>query len=524
MSGEPQIEEARLETLTEQPKAEAPAVAEQMHHVELKRRAARGVLSSSASQVATLGLRMVSMVILARLLTPHDFGLVGMVTAVTGFMVRFKDAGLSDAAVQSANINQDQLSMLFWINVVVGSGLGLLCAFGAHFTAVFYKEPRLFWIMMAAGTSFVFTGLGTQHRAMLLRTMRIQALSLIDVLSLVASIVISIGMAAAGLGYWALVAATIILPATNALGVWMAAHWVPSRPKRHSGVRSLVVYGGTVTLNSVVVYLAYNVEKVLLGRFWGADALGIYGRAYTLVNLPTDSLHTTMGSVAFPALSRVQHDPERFRSYFLRMYGLFLAVSFPITVACALFAEDIVRVFLGAQWHEAAAPFRLLAPTILVFAIINPFGWQLFASGRVARSLKIALMIAPVTILAYVIGLKHGPNGVAIGFSIAMALLVVPVVLWSRRDTLITARDAFKTLAQPGGSIMVGTGAALLLMPWVSKVQWPLLRLTIESSILLGTYALVLLFAFGQKRVYVQLLRQTGLWPSWLPQAAATEN
>src|SRR5207302_9748284 len=143
---------------------------------------------------------------------------------------------------------------------------------------------------------------------------------------------------------------------------------------------SMLWFGGTVTLNNVVVYLAYNVDKVLLGRFWGAEALGVYGRAYQLINLPTENLNSTIGLVAFPALSRVQNDPVRLKSYFLKGYSLFLSLVLPITVACGLFAEDIIRVFLGAQWHEAARIFRLLAPTILAFAVVHPCGWLMQAT------------------------------------------------------------------------------------------------------------------------------------------------
>jgi PST family polysaccharide transporter len=518
MKAESEIEAADVDPSAVLHKAELPEAPPS----DLKRRTALGALASSASQASNMALRMVSMVVLARLLSPEDFGLVGMVTAVTGFIARFKEAGLSDAAVQSVSVNQDQLSMLFWINVALGCGLGLLCAVGAHTMANFYGEPRLFWIMLAMGTSFVFTGLATQHRAVLLRNMRIQVLAVIDIVSLVVSIVVSIAMAAAGYGYWALVWSAILLPVGGAVGVWVVAGWIPSWPRRNSGVRKMVIYGGTVTLNSVVVYLAYNVEKVLLGRYWGAEVLGIYGRAYNLVSLPTDSLHSTVGAVAFPALSRVQTDPARFRSYFLTIYSLFLSIALPITVACALFADDMVLVFLGAKWHQAAGVFRLLAPTILSFAVINPFGWLLFANGRVARSLKIALMIAPVTILSYVLGLGHGPEGVAVGFSIALVLLVVPVVLWSKQDTLITTRDAFKALAQPSGAILAGVALALLAGSWVNEVAWPLLRLTISCSLMFGGYLAVLLFVFGQKRNYVQLLQETGLWPSWLRRPAVS--
>lgn len=501
--------------------AEAATGVHEPPPAELKRRTAQGAIGSSAGQAASLALRMVSMVILARLLAPEDFGLVGMVTAITGFMGLFKEAGLSDAAVQSPSVNQEQLSMLFWINAALGGGLGLLCAASAPFVAAFYGEPRLFWIMLAAGTSFVFAGLATQHRAVLRRHLRIHVLAMIDVISLVASIVISITMAAAGYGYWALVASAVLLPAGMAVGVWFAAAWVPSRPSRRSGVGRLVMYGGTITLNSVVVYLAYNVDKVLLGRFWGAEALGIYGRAYQLVNLSTDSLHTTLGSVAFPVLSRVQTDPARFRNYFLRIYTFFLSLALPITASCAVFADDMVLVFLGPKWHDAAVVFRLLAPTILAFGLINPFGWVMFANGRVARSLKIALMIAPVTIVGYVLGLGHGPEGVAIGFSTAMVLLVTPVILWSKQDTLITTRDTLEALTPAVGSVLVGVAVALALSPWLSDVGAPLLRLTLEGSVLFGTYLLALLFGFGQRRIYVELLRQTGLWPArWSPGAA----
>jgi len=123
----------------------------------------------------------------------------------------------------------------------------------------------------------------------------------------------------------------------------------------------------------------------LIGRFWGAEALGIYGRAYQLINLPNENLGTTIWSAMFPALSRVQNDPVRLRHYFLKGYSLFLSLIIPITMGGALFADDIILVFLGPKWREAADIFRLLAPTILAFAFVNPFYWLMLANGRVGR-------------------------------------------------------------------------------------------------------------------------------------------
>jgi PST family polysaccharide transporter len=152
-------------------------------------------------------------------------------------------------------------------------------------------------------------------------------------------------------------------------------------------------------LSSLVAYIACNTDKVLLGRFWGAETLGIYGRAYQLINLPMDNLNSTIGLVAFPALSRLQNDPKRLRNYFLKGYSLFLSLVMPITMACALFAEDIVRFFLGPKWGETAPLFRLMAPTIFALALTNPLAWLMLATGGAAKSLKMTVVITPCVIL-----------------------------------------------------------------------------------------------------------------------------
>ena len=197
-------------------------------------------------------------------------------------------------------------------------------------------------------------------------------------------------------------------------------------------------FGGTLTLNGLVAYVAYNLEKVLIGRFWGIDAIGIYGRAYQLINIPTENLNSAVGEVAFSALSRVQDDPARFKSYFLKGYSLVLGLTLPVTMACALFAHDLIFILLGPKWKDAAPIFRLLAPTIAIFAIINPLGWLLTSLGLVGRGLKIALVFAPIMIAGYVIGLPYGPRGMAFGYSAVMALWVIPHIAWCVHGTVIT--------------------------------------------------------------------------------------
>lgn len=474
---------------------------------DLKQRTLRGGVARMSSQAATFLLRIISLMILARLLGPKDFGLVGMVTAFTGVLNLFRDFGLSAAAVQQTTVTEEQSSTLFWINVVVGFLLAALAVAGAPAIAALYHEPRLVGVTAALSLGFLFNAAGVQHSALLQREMRFTALSVIGIVSLIIGTAIAIGGAMAGYGYWALVAMTVSLPLTSTIGFWITAGWIPGIPRRLTGIRSMMRFGSTLTLNGLVAYIAYNFEKVLIGRYWGADAIGLYGRAYQLINIPTDNLNTAVGEVAFSALSRVQDDPGRLRSYFLKGYSLVLGLTLPITIACALFANDFIIVLLGPKWTGASAIFRLLAPTIAVFAIINPLGWFLNAVGMVSRGLKIALVFAPLMIVGYLCGLSHGPKGVALGYSAVMLLWVIPHIAWCVHGTVISLRDILVTAMRPLASCIAGgTIAFVVRLAYGSELQ-PLPRLIVENVVLFTVYLWILLFIIGQKSLYLDIIR-----------------
>jgi O-antigen/teichoic acid export membrane protein len=474
---------------------------------DLKGIVLRGGLVTGGGQIAKMLLRVVSLAILARLLEPRDFGLVGMVTAITGVLDVIKDAGLSTVTVQRPTITDEQISSLFWLNMLVGTVLALMSIGLAPSLASFYGEPRLLWLTVALSPGFVLNAAAVQHSALLQRSMRFVALTTTELVSLAVGVVVGVGMALTGFGYWALVGLTIAQTAASAVLVWAATRWIPNVPRRNAGIGDMLRFGGTVSLNSLVVYIAYNFEKVLLGRFWGADALGIYGRAYQLISLPTQLLNSSVGSVAFPALSRLHDDSERFRSYFLKGYSLVLAFTLPLTIGCAVFAEDIILVLLGPKWHGAAVIFRLLTPTILVLALINPLAWLLFSLGLVGRSLRVALVISPIVLVAYVVGLPHGPNGVAFAYSTAMTLWLVPHIIWCTHGTMITLRDILRVAGRFLLAAAVAAVVALVAQTWLAQLRLPILRLAVGGTILTGTYVWTLLYALGQKNVYLDLAR-----------------
>src|ERR1044071_115873 len=228
---------------------------------DLKSRTVRGGIAKGGAQAANFLLRMGCLVVFARLLDPTDFGLVGMVTAITGFLTLFREFGLSLATVQRSEISNEQTSTLFWINIAVGVILCLISIAGAPLIAAFYREPRLVFIMQILGLGFIFNAAGVQHSALLQRQMRFTTLALIDVVSLATSSAISVLLALRGAGYWALVAWSTTLPLATTVQLWLHSRWIPGRPSRGVGAGSLLRFGSIVTLNTLVIHIAYNLDK-----------------------------------------------------------------------------------------------------------------------------------------------------------------------------------------------------------------------------------------------------------------------
>jgi PST family polysaccharide transporter len=474
---------------------------------DLKAKAIRGGLARLCAQGANFILRLGSLMILARLLGPKDFGLVGMVTAFTGVLTLFQDFGLSAAAVQRTTVSEEQISTLFWINVLLGVVLGLIALAMAPAIASFYREPQLFAVTAVLALGFLFSAAGAQHSALLQRQMRFTTLAVISVVALTVATAIAIYGAKAGYGYWALVSMTVTSPTFATVGLWLTTGWVPGRPRMQAEIGGLIHFGGSLTLTGLLVYIAYNADKVMIGRVWGVDAIGIYGRAFQIVNIPTDNLNSAVGEVAFSALSRLQNDPIRFRSYFLKGFSLVLGLTLPITIACALFADDLVFVLLGPKWNDAATIVRLLAPTIAIFAIINPLGWVVFSLGLVARGLKVAPVLAAVMVSACVMALPYGPQGVAFAFSAALTLWIIPHVWWCLHGTAISLWDILLAVSRPLASGILAGGLAFAVRLICSQSVSPLPRLVLESGVLFVTFFGVLLFVAGQKSLYLDLLK-----------------
>jgi len=474
---------------------------------DLRQKTIRSGLAKVMGQGIGAIMRLAFMVVLARLLDPGEFGLVAMVTAITGLLGMFAAAGLSSAAVQARSISKAQFSTLFWVNMLLGVAFALLCCALAPVLVRFYGEPRLFWLTILMAPGFLLNASSVQHLALLQREMRYATLAVVEFIGQLLGLIAGVALALAGFRYWALVGAASAAQLGVTVGLWVTTRWLPGRPGPLASVLPMLRVGWTITLNTFVTYVGYNLEKILLGRYWGAEALGNYGRAYQLISVPIDNLNGAFGGVAFSALARIQDDPARLRHYFIQGYSLVISITVPLSLFLGFFSDQIFLVLFGPKWLEAAAIFRLMAPTVLIFSLINPFGWLLLASGRQGRSLRTALVIAPIVIVACIVGLPYGPRGVATAYSTAMALWFVPHMIWCLHGTPISVRDLLPSIGRPIMASFVAGGLGIAVHRYTMADAAPWVELVFGGGLMLGVYAAMMLLVLGQGGYYRNLFR-----------------
>ncbi|MBA7485941.1 hypothetical protein ES707_21493 [subsurface metagenome] len=450
---------------------------------DLKGRSVRGGAVTMAAQGLKFFFQLGSTMVLARLLTPQDFGLIAMVTAVTGFVMMFKDMGLSMATVQRAEINHNQISTLFWINVGLSLAIMLLTAALAPAIAWFYGEPRLTWITLALAGAFIFGGLTIQHQALLRRQMRFRILAVVEIGSMSAGILAAIIAASFGAGYWSLVIMQLAGAIAIAIGVWVACGWRPGLPVRCSGVREMLAFGGNLTGFNILNYFARNIDKVLIGKVLGSTTLGIYNKANHLLVLPLNQVTGSISPIAIPVLSRLQKDPERYKRYYLKAIQFVSFIAMPSVMFLIVMSKEAIQIVLGAQWTAASPVFAVLGIFGLFLPVWSTIGWLYVSTGQTNRMLRWGIFDSVLVVLSVIVGIQYGVMGVAYAFVAVRLCSMIPAfwyatkgvpvkvseILHSFRNNLIAAIGmgltiySFNTYLVPNMRIALRLTLALLI-------------------------------------------------------------
>ena len=441
----------------------------------LGKRAARGAAVTLGAQGARILIQVASVVVLARLLTPQDYGLIAMVVAVIGIGEIFRDFGLSSAAIQSPTLSTGQRDNLFWINTGIGIVLAAAVFGGAGLLAIVYDHDELVGIAHVLCLTFVLTGLTTQYRAGLVRDLRFVSLARADVASPAVALVVSIAAALLGWGYWALVAGQLAQALSQLVMLAVSARWLPGLPKRGEHMRGFLRFGWNLVGSQLVGYISNNIDSVIIGRQFGAGPLGIYNRAFQLLMTPLSQIRSPLTTVALPVLSRLADDDKRFGDYVARgqlALGYSLVAGLGVAVGAA---EPITRIFLGEQWTGVAPILRLLAIAGIFQTLAFVGYWVYVARGLTGDLFRYSLVSAAIKLACIVAGSAFGVIGIAAGYAIAPALSW-PISLWwlSRRTAIPTRRlylGALRVLAVVTISAGAAAGLTVAAQGWGSVAQ-----------------------------------------------------
>jgi O-antigen/teichoic acid export membrane protein len=448
-------------------------------------RSARGGLATLGGQGARALLQMAATVILARLLAPSDYGLIGMVSVVTGFALLFRDAGLSIPTIQLPEISREEVSALFWVSIAASVMLTIVVLACAPLVAAIYRQPELTGITAALSASLLLSGVSIQHEALLRRHMRFVELGLSRVAAQAASLVVTVSAALMGASYWSLVYGQLTSAAVASALAFYYCPWVPGRWQRGVGIRRHLAIGGDVTGFKVVNYFAENSDYILIGRFIGSGPLGLYTRAYQLFRLPMTQVTSPLMAVALPALSALRETPRRYTAYFRRVLSLLSLVAVPLSAYCILEGDFIVRLLLGEQWLAVIPAFRVLAVGGLVQTVASTRGLVLLSSGMSRKYLQLGVVASVVRVLGVVCGLSFGIVGVAAGTSVAILAFFVPSLYYFMRGTGIVPTDYFRALGLPLAYAASACAAGILPKVLFAQENWVLTNVVVTAVFVL---------------------------------------
>ncbi|NRD23240.1 lipopolysaccharide biosynthesis protein [Winogradskyella litoriviva] len=474
---------------------------------DLSRKSTQSGMINMGSQVISVVLQLASTIVLARMLSPDAYGLIGMVMAVIAFAGLFKDLGLSTATIQRKELNTAQVTVMFWVNVTIGLGLTLALALLSPLVVWFYERPELKWMTVVLGFNILIASLGAQHSALLNRNMQFKQLSVARIVSAIISFIVSLIGALYGLEHWALVLGAVSASFFNTLLVWLFSGWKPGLPSRNTGSREMIRYGLNLTGFEFVNYFSRNLDNVLIGKVLGSDILGYYSRAYRLIMFPISTIRTPLAAVALPGLSSLQNEQERFKSYYTQLLSILSLVTMPIATLTFAAANPIVNVVLGDKWLPVVPIMKYLAIAAFLQPVSGLFGVVLLALGHAKRHLYCGFISAIAISITFLVSVNYGVEVLAISYAITGYILFVPIFLYASNGTGITLLD-FMTGVWRSAVGSISAAVMIVYIDFSTFFQSSFINLVIITLEFTVFYIVCIFILPGGKTQLIELLNR----------------
>lgn len=423
--------------------------------VPLLAQAARGYRSTVFSQAVRLVCKAVSVVVLARLVSPADHGLFAMAASVVLILSLFRDFGFGVIAMQAPSLSAGLQATLFQFQVGLGVLLAGVTVVLTPAAAGFFHESRLPPLLAVMGVSFIFIGLGAWPRIFLARELRYPELNRLESLG---SVLGTIAMLVAGYwggGAYSFAAFLVVSEAVMTAEAWRVCGWRPRAPARWGELLALWRTSGQLAGYNLLSFFLTQIDTLLMGKWFGATALGFYNRAGQLLQLPTIHLATPFTQVLMLTLSRLGPTSPAYARHARATANVIAHCTLPLAVLCLVLPEETLRLVLGAAWPDAAPLLRWLAVSAAVNFLTATVYALCIAPGNSGRLTLIAAVSLPVTLLGLWLGRSSGPAGLAAGAATANVCLLVPRLWWATRGTVVHLRDFAPAFIGPLGVAVV---------------------------------------------------------------------
>ena len=482
-------------------------------HSDLKRRSLLSGLISFTAQPIKLAVGIGSTAILARMLSPAEFGLVAMVAPLLAFADSLSNFGLETATIQRQELDNQQLSASFWLSLKVNAVIVCLMVIMAPILAHFYGEEKLIGITITMTFGFLIVCLTFVHKSLLKRQMRFGVLTTIELTSLVVAAAIAIFAASKDWGYWSLVLQLVVMQLIQSIAYLIICPWLPEKQikaktqKIDSNLQAMLSYGAHLTGFRFLMRIGMHLDRILIGYLSGATALGLYQIAYKWAYFSFEQVYFPLFDVAVSSFSRTLHDTNLYRSYCRKGLMLLFALCMPALAFLFVEAQNLLLLLLGNQWLEAVPLFRVLIVAVFVGSMHRVTKWLYVSSGQTQQQFRWALIHTPIVIIAVIIGSRWDAFGVATGYTTAICLLTYPSVAFCLKTSPLTGKDFLSAVGCPAFCSISAAAVIYLFKQVLPNFDNSIMSLSVSFVIFGFTYILFWLIFPGGRITVIEILQ-----------------
>ena len=403
--------------------------------------AIKGATAVFISKLICYMVQIIGTFVLARLLSPKDFGIVAMVTIFSNILIEFGMLQLSEAVIQADTVTEVQKSTLFWLNVLLCGIIAVLFVISSPLLVNYFNEPRLTNIMLVISFSFIISGIGIQHLILIQKSMEFRNYAIILIVSTIINEVISMYFAYMDFGYWSLVSRRVGYTILSSIGAWYFCKWRPMFRFNFKEAWPLIKFGLKSLANYSIGYISRSLDKIMVGKYFNSTELGYYDRAYYFFVLPGNLVTFPLTNLAVSTLSKLRYDMEKFVRYYINASVFLALISFPLGFLLVIVGGDLIFILLGKQWIRTGELIKYLSPSIGFYVVGNTYTWVHFSLGHPDRLVKWTTFSTAITSVLILAGLKFGLEGIAICYASSFVLLFIPSHLYAIVPTGINTKQ-----------------------------------------------------------------------------------